>query len=672
MFNQSTGVYEFGPFRLDVTEKLFLKHQEPVPLTPKAFETLVALVRKNGHLVEKEELLRQVWPDTFVEESNLSRNIYLLRKALGEESEEVRYIETVPRRGYRFVGDVREVMGEGHDVIVRQRTRARILIEDEIPDGDAAQGAPARDVTTATHPATAVRSRRRVFWSVAACAAALCVALASYFWFSGRGAQKKEAAAGAAPESIAVLPFRPLGAGGSDDLLGLGMADATIIKLSSLQKLRVLPTSTIYNYTGQAANDPVAAGRALGVETVLGGTVQRAGERVRVTLQLLNVRDGRTLWTGKFDERFTDIFTVQDSISEQVAVALALKLTGGEWERLAKRQTRDTEAYQSYLMGIYHWNKRTKESLQKSVEYFQGAINRDATYALAYGMMADALALLALNHESDPERRQEVWERARAAAAKAIELDATTAEAYTALAMVKGAYERDWMGAVEAHQRALALNPSYATGHVRYAWFLVNNGKLEEGVSEMRRAQELDPLSPITNTALCNVLYCARQYDESIRYCRRAIEVAPENGIAHFSLGEAYALKGMYQEAIAEFQKTRELRFESSMYSDSVTVEATGIAYALAGQKAEARRVLGELDKLARTKEVSPANVAIIYSALGEQDEAFRWLEKRSADKLPQQFLRYDPMLDSLRSDPRFAAYLRRSDLAHLLNQPTP
>ncbi|HVF86334.1 MAG TPA: tetratricopeptide repeat protein, partial [Pyrinomonadaceae bacterium] len=620
---------------------------------------------------------KQVWPDTFVEESNLSRNIYLLRKALGEESEEVRYIETVPRRGYRFVAAVREMPDEGDTVLIRQRTRARVFIEEEIPEGGArpipSAPAAADGPAGATRPALAPASRRRTVGYLVASAAVLCVALLSYLWFSGRGAKNDVAGGVTAPESIAVLPFRPLGAEGNDDLLGLGMADATIIKLSSLQKLRVMPTSTVYDYTGRAANDPLAAGRELGVETVLGGTVQRAGERVRVTLQLLSVTDGRTLWTGKFDERFTDIFTLQDSISEQVAVALALKLSGGEWERLSKHQTRNTEAYQAYLMGIYHWNKRTKESLHKAVEYFQRAIDGDATYALAYGTMADAYALLALNHESDPDRRKEFWERAKAAASKAIELDPSTAEAYTALAMVKSSYERDWMGAAEAHRHALSLNPSYATGHVRYAWFLINNGRLEEGVSEMRRAQELDPLSPITNAALCNVLYYSRQYDDSIRYCRRAIEVEPENNIAHFNLGESYALKGMYQEAIASFQKARELRFDSTTYRDSTnTLEATGVAYAMAGRETEARRVLAELDKLARSKEISDANVAIIYSALGEQDRAFQRLEKSSADKLPRAFLRYDPMLDSLRSDPRFAEYLHRSDLSHLLNRPSP
>ncbi|MGB7921884.1 MAG: winged helix-turn-helix domain-containing protein [Pyrinomonadaceae bacterium] len=664
MFKQSKQLYEFGPFRLDVVERLFLKNEEPVALTPKAFEMLVVLVERSGHLVEKDELLKEVWRDQFVEESNLSQNIYLLRKALGEGANEHQYIETVPRRGYRFVADVREVRAAADavtetDIILEQRTSARILIseEDELEKESA--------VEEKSFPALVGNTDRRslllrlllIGFVVLACVAAFL-----YIWRL-KAAKPAASAEGSMPGSMAVLPFKPLGAESSDELLGLGMADATIIKLSNLQQLPVLPTSAVFKYTGRE-HDPLAAGRELGVDAVLDGTVQHAGDRVRVTVQLISLRDGRTLWSAKFDEQFTNIFAVQDSISEQVAQALALQLTADERKQLTKRYTENTEAYQSYLMGLYFWNKRTKDGLNKAIDYFQQAIERDANYALAYAGLADSYHLIVYyGYETPPAT--ESYKKAKAAAAKALELDERLAEAHTAMAMIQANYDKDAAASEKSLKRALALNPSYATAHQRYAWVLLGSGRLDEAIAEMRRAQQLDPVSLTINAALGSMFNFARRYDEAISQLQRTLAMDQNFSLTRYNLGLAYMHKGMFEEAVAEFQRAKQLDPDSTD-----AVEAIGYVYAVTGRRNEARRVLAELQETAKRKEVSRYNIALIYAALGEKDQAFEWLEKAAADQSLQTiYLRFDPQLDVLKSDPRYNEFLRRHDLGYLAAQ---
>lgn len=668
MFKRSKHLYEFGPFRLDVAEKLFLKDEEPVALTPKAFEMLVVLVERSGHLVEKDELLKEVWQDSFVEESNLSQNIYLLRKALGEGPSEHQYIETVPRRGYRFVADVREVRDlEGDDeacetdIVLEKRTSARILIEEESNEEESNGSKPpeARRMPALVAPVSSRRNVTRTLLALLVVVACASTALL-YLRMSKTG---KPARTTPQVGSIAVLPFKPLGAESGDELLGLGMADATIIKLSNLQQLPVLPTSAIFKYTGRE-HDPVASGQELGVETVLDGTVQHSNDRVRVTVQLISLREGRTLWSGKFDEQFTNIFAVQDSISEQVAQALALRLTADERKQLSKRYTENTEAYQSYLMGIYFWNKRTKDGLNKAIDYFQQAIEKDANYALAYAGLADSYHLI-VYYGYETSSPTEVYKKAQAAATRALALDETLAEAHTAMAMIQANYEHDAAASEKSLKRALALNPSYATAHQRYAWVLLGSGRLDEAIQEMRRALAVDPVSLTINAALGSMFNFARQYDEAIGQLQRTVAMDPNFSLARYNLGLAYEHKGMYEEAIAEFERAKELDPDTTD-----AVEALGYVYAVTGRRNEARKVLAELQETAKHGEVSRYNIALIYAALGQKDQAFEWLERAAADQSLQTiYLRFDPQLDILKADPRFNDFLRRHDLGQLVAQ---
>ena len=578
--------FDFGPFRLDFSERVLLCNGKTLPLAPKVFETLAILVENSGHIMGKEELIKRLWPDTFVEENNLAQNIFQLRKALEQGGGGTNYIQTIPKRGYRFSPEVREVI-----------------------EGDA-------DVMQRSELSGTKRDEELEF------------------------------------KSLAVLPFQTLVEAETDRYLGLGMADATIIKLAALRNIVVLPTRAVFTYA-ERKFDCLTVGRRLGVDAVLDGTVQKAGEHVRVTVQLISVADGKTLWSDKFDGLFTHIFHVQDSISEQVANALALQITKDQRKHLRKRHTESTDAYQTYLMGLFFWNKRSKEGLSQAVKYFQDAIEKDPGYARAYAGLADSYFLIAYG-EHDPVARNEGYEKSRSTALKAIELDPLVAEAHAALATVKVKYDKDTVGAERSFEQALAINPNCAMAYSRYTYFLAAMGRLSESLEKMRRAQELDPQSPDMNTSLASVLYFARKYDEAIRYCERALALEPNFVEAALWLGLSYEQKGMIEEAVAQFTKAR------NAGDDCIDpLELLGYVFASTGQRNRARKILAELHS---TANVHPYNVALIHAALGETNEAFNWLEKPYVNWTERlRMLRFDPRMDSLKGDPRFTTVLQNS-----------
>jgi TolB-like protein/tetratricopeptide (TPR) repeat protein len=456
-------------------------------------------------------------------------------------------------------------------------------------------------------------------------------------------------------KSIAVLPFKPLIAESRDEALELGMADTLINKLSNIRQITVRPLSAVRQYAS-VQQDAVAAGREQKVDAVLDGNIQRSGDKVRVAVRLVRVGDGVGIWTDQFDAPMTDIFAVQDSISERVASALAVRLSGEEKGLLTRRNTQNPEAYRLYLLGRYHLNRLTDEGFRKGLDYFQRAIDEDPKYAMAYAGLADAYISLG---DFDALPPKETFPKAKQAALQALELDEHLAEAHVSLANAKFLYDWDWAGSEDEFKRALVINPDYSDGHQMYGHYLTGRGRFDEALREMQRAQELDPLSLAKITGVGEVLHMARRDDEAIAAFRKTLEMDPNFGFGYWELGRAYTEKGMYAEAIAAFQKAIPLSGDSPDESASL-----GCAYAQSGRKAEARKIIDDLKEQAKKRYIAPSVIAAIYADLGEKDQGFIWLDKAYEEHdFILVLLKVEPMFDKLRTDPRFTVLLKRVGL---------
>lgn len=647
MVKQLSHSYQFGPFRLDIAERLFLKNGEPVPITPKAFEILAVLVENHGRLVEKDSLLKEVWPDSFVEESSLSQNIYMLRKVLGEDGTGTRYIETVPRHGYRFVAEVKEVIGEDEPMAPNEPAEDRFDSHAEIKQSYRPKIEPGAAVRIGDAASGARFKAARIVLAALLLGAA---AITSFWLF------RKSASSNPTVRSIAVLPFKLIGTQSGEDHLGLGMTDAMITKLSSLKKFTVRPTSSIVKYTDQPS-DPSTVGRELGVDAVLEGTIQRSGDSVRVTVQLINVSDGRPLWADRFDEQFTNVFDLQDAITAQIAEAMRLELTVEERKQLAKRYTNSTEAYESYSRGIYFWNKRTEEGIKQSIAYFELATRHDPNYALAYAGLADAYGVVGVYGYENILKRDEAYQLSKATAVKALQLDNSLAEAHVALALVKFKYEMDSSGAEREYRIALALNPESALARHRYAVYLMETARINAAYVESKKACEIDPLSPVINMNFCTILYFRREYEEATHCSEKTREIDPSNSQVQLILGLCYGQLGRYEESIKELKT---LRGQTKGKPHIEALRSLGYVYALSSRREEAKRTIVELDKLSEGDGEAIYSKALIYAGLGEMDQTFEILKERAPAWSEEPLgLRIDPRYDIIRSDPRYADLLR-------------
>ncbi len=652
MDGQSNHFYDFGAFRIDARERLLLRNGEPVPLPPKVYDTLLVLVENNGHAIGKEELMKAVWPDTFVEDANLTVNISMLRKALGEGTSQHQYIETLPRRGYRFVSAVTRVNPEATEVFSETRGHNQAVIEDE-GVSEAGEKESRDDERPASPPRfLAILPRSQSFRLAVVGLTALLVGLSAmaYYVWTERAEQRLRV------RSIAVLPFKPLAADSRDEPLEMGMCDALITRLGGLNQLVIRPTSSVVVYN-KAGQDPLAAGRELGVDVLLDGYVQRSGNTIRVTAQLLNVSDGKHIWSGQFNANFTDIFAVEDSISRQMAEALLLKLTGEEQSRITRHYTENVEAYQLYLKGRYFQDKRTADGLAKSLDYFQQAIEKDPNYALAFAGLADSYVVLATRSDMRP---RDSSRQAKMTAMRALEIDNMMAEAHASLANVRYWYDWDWPEAESEFKRAIELSPNYPTVHQYYSTYLIAMRRYEEAISEIKRAQELAPLSLQINVQVVRTLYFAHEYDEAIEQCRKMLEMDLDYSGTHVFLGRIYNQKRLYKQALAELETARGV-----LGDNAELLSLIGYTYAVAGRRVEALKTLQELQAQAKRRYVSPYHLAMVYAGLGEPDEALIWLERAFEDREGRMtILRSVPEFDSLRSDPRFAALLSRVGLS--------
>ena len=573
----SKPAYQFGPFRLDQERYLLLRNGETIQLSPRAFEILLFLVTHRGEILKKETLLEAIWPDTFVEESNLAQNIFLLRKALGEEKNEHRYIVTLPGVGYRFVAAVTEV----------------------------------------TSDAPAPRAPRPSF------------------------------------TAIAVLPFKSISGKDDESFLGPGLGDALIMRLSNIRNVKVRPTTAVLKYA-ELKDDPLLVGHELNVDALLTGVIQRAREDIRVSVQLVSVKDGVTLWAAKFDEKVTNIFSIQDSIAEQVVHSLELQLSGEERREMKKSYTDNPQAFQAYLKGRYFWNQRTAAGLRKALEYAQQAIDLEPTYAAAYVGLADSYSLLGAQHSVLPPR--ESFPRARAAALQALEIDPAMAEAYASLGFIDCCFEWDWTSAERNYLQAIALKPNYSTAHHWYGELLTLLGRTTEAAVQLQMAQEFDPLSLAINADNAAACYYAREYEKGEVQLCNLLELNPNFVRAHVVLGKVYAQQGKHEQALAALDRALALS-----NTDHVALSVWAYAQALAGNDTKAREALKQLQDLAQQRYVSAGSVGLVYGALGETDKAFDYLDKAFANKdIEMIWLKVDPAYDPLRTDPRFGKLAKR------------
>lgn len=634
--------YRFGPFQLDPPERLLLCDGHPVPMTPKAFDLLVFLVERRGHLIEKGELLKTVWRGSFVEEGNLSVTVSFLRKALNDDRGLHKYIETVSKRGYRFVADVKQV-GDLENISVPLRPDESGGTREESRD---------REQLPAVLSTAANAARKRIpRWGILA-ALSVGALLILFRVAPRRGAEASSVQGNVAIRSLAVLPFQNLGAKRGEEYLGLGMADALITRLGNTGKIIVRPTSAIQRYAGQELS-PQAAGQEQGVDAVLDGRIQREADRVRLTVQLIRVRDGVQLWGESFDKEFTNIFALEDALSERVAQSIRLKLTGEETRRFTKRSTEKPEAYEAYVKGRYFWNKRTEKDMKKGMEYFRQAIALDPTFAEAYVGIADSYATLGLYAVIPPK---EAFPAAKDATKRALEMDDGLAEAHATMGFINFYYDWNRIDAENEFHRALSDNPNDAMAHSWYGESLAAMGRFPEAVAEAQRALEDDPLSLIIGSNAGWTLSLAGKGDQAVEILKKAIEIDPSFPRTHYRLGRAYEQKKSYDLAISELEQAVSLSGGDPCYKGSL-----GHAYAISGKVDQARQVLQDLEGRSGQAYVPSYAIALVYAGLSDNDHALTWLQKAYEDRSTSiAFLKLDPELSGLHADPRFEQLSRR------------
>jgi TolB-like protein/Flp pilus assembly protein TadD len=456
-------------------------------------------------------------------------------------------------------------------------------------------------------------------------------------------------------DSLAVLPFANAGGDPNKEYLSDGITENLINSLSQLPRLRVTARTLAFRYKGPQV-DPQKAGHDLHVRAVLTGRVVERDGALNIQADLMNVDDGSQLWGRQYARKLSDILTLQEEIAREVTEKLRLRPTAEQQKRLAKRSTENTEAYQLYLKGRYYWNRRTEQTLKRAVEYFQQAIDKDPGYALAYAGLADCYAVYGSYEVASP---RESGPKAKATATRALEIDNTRAEPHATLAMAKMQYEWDWAGAEREGQRAIELDPDYATAHQWYGICLAATGRTEQAVASLKRAQQIDPLSLIIQAQVGYELHFARRYDEAIEQIRKALDMDSNFARGHWYLGMPYEQKAMYREAIAEFRNA----FELSGGSPSVQGRL-GHAYAVSGNRQKALQAIADLHELSKRRYVSPFDTAVIYTGLGDKERTLEWLEKSLEDRSWGMVrLKVDPRFDPLRADPRFASLLRRMGL---------
>jgi TolB-like protein/DNA-binding winged helix-turn-helix (wHTH) protein/Flp pilus assembly protein TadD len=628
-------VYEFGPFRLDPKERKLLRGSEIVALTPRAFDTLLLLVRNSGHLLEKNELIRQLWPDSFVEEGNLSNNIFLLRKALGEDPQ---YIETIPKKGYRFVG------------AVRQPSNTKTLPSIDGPPLQSTYAVPAQP------PGAPLEAPiRRLTLTFAAISLAV-LAIAAIAWRVSHG-RRIAPPSGPQIRSLAVLPLTNLSGDTAQDYFSDGLTETLTNDLGKFSVLRVISRTSAMQYKGTKKAVPEIA-RDLNVDAVIEGTVLRSGNHVRITVNLIQAQPEKHLWAESYDAEAGDILNVQAAVAQSVAQEIKVTLTPPAHPPL-KSQTVNPEAQDLYFRGLHAWNSGTSEGTQNAINYFQRSIDKDPNFAPTYA----GLALVYSDWRPGDSGPQENMPKARKAAKKALALDETLPMVHSVLGSIALYFDWNWAGAENEFKRALALDPNHYLTHNTYARELVALGRTDEALTHVKEAMSLDPFwqgdYPIWIT------YLGRRYNDALQLAKVKSAEDPNNPWYHFNLALIYGQQGKSMESVEEY-----LKFETLSGTDPQTIARLREAFAKSGPDGFWRRRLEEYRKAARSQYVSNGMVAEACLRVGEKQCAFESLEKAFHERDDLMInLNVDPAFDAIRTDPRFQDLVRRVGLPEVKPQ---
>jgi len=639
----SARIVRFGVFEVDLKACELRKHGFRMKLAEQPFQVLALLLERPGEIVTREELRARLWQgDTFVDfDHGLNNAVMRVREVLLDSSDHPRYIETIPRRGYRFVAPVEESHAQAAAHDREHLPSAPSLLESE----------------PALEPAISTPHASQPWWTarrgaLAAVAFVLAAGLVAILLRTNRNATNRANAARST--SLVVLPLENLSEEKDQDYFADGMTDELIANLAKIRSLHVISRSTAMAYKG--TRKPLSEiARELNVDAVVEGTVMRVGSRVRITAELVQVSTDHHLWADTYESQIGDVLALQNRVSSAIVNEIRINLTPEERERLAKTPAVSPEAYENYLKGLYYWNKRSDENLTRAITYFERATVLNPQYALAYAGLSDCYAIISAEIFGTMPA-SEAAPKAKAAALRALELDPTLVEAQTSLATEKFNYEWDWSGASEGFERAIGLNPSYATAYQRYSLYLIAMGRAQESFAQIQKARELDPLSLSINFSLGWRLYMARQYDAAIAQLKDTLDMDPSYELPHLIVGQAYEQKGDYVQAIPALRKAVDLS-----HGTPLMVSALAHAYGRSGNRVEAEKLLAQLKSKSTTQYVSPYYFAIVSVGLGKNDEALDLLEKAFGDRSNGLvFLQVEPELDDLRSNPRFVALEHR------------
>ena len=635
--NQSAAApigYEFGPFRLLPAERMFLRDGAPVSLTDKTFDTLLVLVRRHGQLVDRSELIRTVWADSFVEEGNLTVVICTLRKVLGDENGKRDYIQTVARHGYRFIAEVRDIFPEAianREALPREKAEVVVL--------------------PASSPFSELKlmSRSRGFRNAAAAVAILLLSLAAWTgynrWRAGDQSQIR---------ALAVLPFHVLNANSSSAYLSTGMADAIITRLGSTGEIVVRPTSAIQAYEHENY-DPFAAGKEQKVDAILVGNIEVLNDAVTLRAQLVRVSDHALLWADTFHEPPQHMFMLEEEVAQRVAQLGLFHLSGTARNNLALNNTTNPKAYQLYLQGRYLLNERTKDSVENAVVSFEQAIANDPRDALAYAGIADAYVLLG-TYGQPP---WQLYPKAEQAVFRALELNPALADASVSQAMISFHYEWNWPKAESEFKRAISLNANDSMAHAQYAMFLAAMGRDREAQHEAELSSQLDPVSPLVGTVVARVDYFCHNYDQAVNDYKKVISLDPQFASAHTRLGMTYLAMRNYQGALSEFDIAQKMN-----QPDAYEMGMVAYAEAQSGNAKSARAILDKLLAQSQTQYVPALSIALVYTALGDRERAVEWLNRSYQDRSTHMiYAKVDPLFDPLRTETRFQSVLQQMGL---------